>query len=128
VFLWFLRFFLFFVFFAYSQGNEDLTVWGLILSEVGDYWPFVLQCWGSPLFIFAVRSFLWRRSCFGLRGTDFNFYRFNFCSVALLLMASIFLDPEACEFYFAVQLSFSMASIFRTLRHASLFLTVWIPF
>ena len=43
-------------FFAYSQGNEDLTVWGLILSEVGDYWPFVLQCWGSPLFILRCSS------------------------------------------------------------------------
>ena len=27
---------------------------GLILFEVGDYWPFVLQCPGSPLFIFAI--------------------------------------------------------------------------
>ena len=51
--LWFCAFFfIFFIFFifVYSQGSEGLTIWGVVwfLFEVGDYWPFVLQCPGSP--------------------------------------------------------------------------------
>ena len=30
---------------------------GLVLYEVGDYWPFVLQCPGSPLFILQCAPF-----------------------------------------------------------------------
>ena len=115
-----------------------LTISGVvwICFGVDDYWPFVLQCPGSPLFIFAFVSLLmgaliwWSRWCwlwgiFIFDSAAFLWWSRSFgprCVRILFLQCSSpfdgvdLLDPEACEFFFCSALLL-MASIFWTPRH-----------
>ena len=83
---------------------------GLVLFEVGDYWPFVLQCPGSPFAFYGALPF-------GGRSHS---------------MKSIFWTPRRANLFFIVLIPFGgrshlMKSIFWTLRRANLFFTVLFP-
>ena len=83
-------------------------VW--FLFEVGDYWPFVLQCPGSPLAFYGALPFGGRSH----------------------LMKSIFWTPRRANLFFIVLIPFGgrshlMKSILWTPRRANLFFIVLIP-